>query len=66
MCAMPLFYHISPAQSTLSSAISKACSPTSYTFEPRGRQGSGKMQIPMLFKQQDAETDRSKREALLH
>ena len=40
MFAVPLFYHTSPAQSTLSSAFAGARSPTSLTFESRGLQGS--------------------------
>lgn len=38
--AMPLCYPISPAPSTLSSAISEACSPPFFTCEPWGLQGS--------------------------
>jgi hypothetical protein len=42
-----LFYHTSPAQSTLSSAFAGARSPTSLTLEPRGLQGNPQMEIPI-------------------
>src|SRR4030095_2138246 len=38
-CAVPLFYHISPARSTFSSTYAGACSPTTLALEPRGLQG---------------------------
>ena len=40
MFAVQLFYHTSPASSTLLSAFSGVHSPTSLPIEPRGRQGS--------------------------
>src|SRR4029450_2176430 len=42
-----LFYHTSPAQSTLSAAFAGARSPTSLTLEPRGLQGNPQMEIPI-------------------
>jgi hypothetical protein len=45
-----LFYHTSPAQSTLSSAFAGARSPTSLTLEPRGLQGNPQMEIPIRLK----------------
>src|SRR5215470_163975 len=46
MLAVPLLYHVSPPQSTPSSAFTDARSSPSLTLEPRGLQASRKMQIP--------------------
>src|SRR5712691_2357466 len=46
--AVQLLYHVSPAQSTPSSAFTGARSPTSLTLKSRGLQGCRKMQIPIL------------------
>src|SRR5262245_59701263 len=40
MFAVQLFYHTSPASSTLSSAFSGGASPTPLPFDPRARQDS--------------------------
>src|SRR5205807_4127775 len=47
MCAVQLLYHVSPPQSTPSSAFTEARPPSSLTLEPRGLQASRKMQIPV-------------------
>src|SRR5262249_21359098 len=42
-CVVQLLYHVSPPQSTPSSACTEARSPPSLTLEPRGLQASRKM-----------------------
>src|SRR5919199_540369 len=49
ICAVQLLYHVSPPQSTPSSAFTEARSSPSLTLEPRGLQASRKMQIPSML-----------------
>ena len=54
MLVVQLLYHVSPTQSTPSSTCTEARSPPSLTLEPRGRQTSCKMQIPIRSRNADA------------
>ncbi len=45
--AVQRFYHVTPAQSTPSSAFTGACSSISLTLKPRGLQGNREMKIPI-------------------